>query len=361
MKPDKEKKERQFKHLSWNDRLKIERMLKQGYTNQEIADAVHVSIRTIFREKKRGLTIQRDSHLIDREVYVADIAQLKYEENLRAKGPDLKIGSDRELAEYLEGKIADEGMSPDAALMSIELEGRKFKTTISKWTLYSYIDKGIFMRLTNKDLPRKGVKKGVHREVKRSSRASKGESIENRPEEIDKREEFGHWEMDSVISAKSTTKKRLLTMTERKTRDEIIFLLPNGKTEMIVSAIDKLEECYGLDLFRQIFRTITVDNGSEFMDVERIQRSKTGDSQRTKLFFCHPYSSFERGTNENHNGMIRRKIPKKTDFAELSEESVKSVESWMNNYPRRILEGKTPRIMFDLEVEKLRNGGAISA
>lgn len=93
-------------------------------------------------------------------------------------------------------------------------------------TLYSYIDKGIFLRLTNKNLPVKKNTKRKYKKVQKQARASAGESIEKRPEEIDTREEFGHWEMDTVKGKRGKSKNSLLVLTERKTRDEIIFKLP---------------------------------------------------------------------------------------------------------------------------------------
>ena len=301
-------KERRFTHLTWNDRLKIERMLKERYTNQEIADAVHVSIRTIFREKKRGLCVQRDSELREKLVYCADVAQRDYERNLAAKGPDLKIANDHALAKYLEEKIVDEKCSPRAALMAIDLEGKHFDTSISVWTLYSYIYKGVFLRLTNKSLPVKGNQKSSYKVVQRAARAPRGDSIEARPEETDSRETFGHWEMDSVVGKKET-KKRLLVLTERKTRHEIVVMLANGRTETVVSAINALEKLYGPLRFKKIFQSITVDNGSEFADYAGIERSCIEDAERTHVYFCHPYSSFERGSNENNNKLIRRWLP----------------------------------------------------
>jgi len=343
-------KERKWTCLTWNQRLKIERMLKEGYTNQAIADAVHVSIRTIFREKKRGLCIQRDTELRENLVYCADVAQREYEENMRAKGPELKIAHDHALARYLEKKIVDEKMSPAAALMSIE--AGQFTTTISRWTLYSYIDKGVFYRISNKDLPVKGRRRQNYKPVKRAARASRGDSIEERPAAIVTRKEFGHWEMDSVIG-KQKTRKRLLVMTERKTRQEIIFLLENGKTESVVNALDELERRCGSRYFRSVFQTITVDNGVEFSDHVGIQQSCIDQGPRTHLYYCHPYCSSERGSNENQNRLIRRWLPKGTDFTHLTKTEVRQIERWMNGYPRKKLGGRSSDALFALELAAL--------
>ena len=347
-----EKKARKFSHLTEVNRFKIERMLWEGYSTRQIADAVHVHVSTINREKKRGMCIQRDTELREREVYCADVAQRKYEENLRAKGPNLKIGNNRDLANFLENLIVDEKYSPDAALAEAIKQGVTGEISICTSTLYSYIDKGVFLRLTNKTLPVKGSRKSSTKKVVRLSRAPRGDSIEERPEEVAARAEFGHWEMDSVIG-KKTNKKRLLVLTERKTRHEIIVLLENGKTETVVAAIDALERRFGRLRFKKIFQSITVDNGVEFSDYEGIQASCVEDGERTHMYFCHPYSSSERGSNENANKMIRRWLPKGTDFTELTAAQVRRIEEWMNQYPRRKLSYNSARDRYIQELTAL--------
>lgn len=343
--------ERRFSHLTWKNRLKIEKMLKEKRSVREIADALHVHNSTIYREIKRGLTQQKTSELVDIEVYCPETADRKYRENLRAKGPDLKIGNDRELADYLESKIVEERYSPAAALAKIKEEGRIFSVEISEWTLYSYITKGIFSKLTNKDLPMRGKRKKPYRKV-REARLPKGDGIEMRPPEIDTREQVGHWEMDSVISAKGS-KKRLLVLTERKTRHEIVELLKDGTTKSVVAALDRIERRAGPRAFREIFRTITVDNGSEFQDCEGIERSCSRKAPRTHVYYCHPYSAYERGSNENANRMIRRHLPKGTDFSTLSQKDVKKIEEWMNNYPREKLGWRSANAAFTESLEEI--------
>lgn len=170
------------------------------------------------------------------------------------------------------------------------IQGRKFRTSVSVATIYSYIKKGVFLHITQEELPRHGKKKQGYKKVKTKkdqARASAGESIENRPEEVVERKVFGHWEMDTVYSRKSTTTKALLVLTERKTRQEIIVLIPNRKAETIVKALDALERKFGAVNFRKIFRSITVDNGSEFAAAEELERSAVNKTiPRTKVYFC---------------------------------------------------------------------------
>ena len=130
-------KRRRFKHSSWNDRLKIEAMLKAGHHYQEIADEIGVHIRTIYNEVKRGRYIHTNSDLTEEERYSPDIAEAAYREHLASKGPDLKIGKDHALAQYIEKKIGEEGYSPAAVLGEIKEQGIEFQTSICESTLYS--------------------------------------------------------------------------------------------------------------------------------------------------------------------------------------------------------------------------------
>lgn len=349
---------RSFRQLKWVDRIKIDALLKAKHSVAEIAKQLNVSRRTIYNELKRGRYLKRRSYdWKDIDCYSPDIAQRKYEENLKMRGTQLKIGNDMEYANYIESKIVDENYSPEAVLGELRVKGREkeFKTRICVSTLYHYIDKGIFLRLSNKDLPVKKYKKRGYKKIhRRARRASAGTSIELRPKEIDKREEFGHWEMDSVLGKRGKSKNTLLTLTERKTRNEIIFKLPDHTDESVVAALDRLERRWGAEMFRKVFKSITVDNGSEFANVEGIERSViTAGENRTKAYYCHPYCSSERGTNEVTNRFARRKVPKGSDIDVLSKNDVQKVEDWMNDYPRRIHGYHTAREKFEEELRKI--------
>ena len=344
---------RRFKHLSKSDRIRIETLNNDGKTPKEIAEVVGVHISTIYRELQRGQYTHRNSDWTEETRYSSDLSEMKYRANLAAKGADLKIGNDRRLAEYIETKIADEKYSPEAVLGEIKAQGLRFNIEIkSKNTIYSYIEKGIFLRLTNKDLPVKGDKKRSYHKVQTQKRAPKGESIEKRPEIIGERSTFGHWEMDTVVSARPG-KAAILVLTERLTRNEITAKLPDKSAASVVQALDDLEKEWG-ELFPRVFQTITVDNGSEFADAEGLQRSIINEGEkRTKVYYCHPYSSWERGTNEVTNKMIRRKIPKGTNFDDRTEEEVESIENWINGYPRKIHGYHSAGELFKEEVKQL--------
>lgn len=342
-----------YKHLSESDRIKMETLLNKGYSKPEIAEYLHVHRSTIYREIKRGEYIHRNSDYTEEVRYSSDKGQQTHDWNAQGKGKPLKIGNDVKLAEYIEQKIVEDKYSPEAALAAAETSGIEFNTTISVRTLYRYIDNGIFLKLTNKDLPVKGKKKKKNKKVQTQKRASAGESIENRPDEVKDRETFGHWEMDTVKGKRGVTKSCMLVLTERKTRDEIIFKLKDQKAESVVDALDRLEKKWG-DMFYKVFRSITVDNGVEFSDYEGMERSilRPGE-KRTFLFYCHPYSSWERGSNENQNKLIRRHIPKGEDFDEKQDRDIEYIENWINNYPRGIFGYRTSAELFKEELRKL--------
>ena len=176
-----------FSHLTKADRYKIEALLNNGHSAKEIAAEIHVHISTIYREVKRARMVHRNSDWTEEERYNPDEAHRRYRENLSAKGAPLKIGRDYALAEYLERKVLEEGRSPAAALADIALEGLEFKTTICTSTFYGYITKGVFLMLTNKDLPEKAKRKRKYRKVKTAKRAPRGKSIEKRPAEVEGR------------------------------------------------------------------------------------------------------------------------------------------------------------------------------
>lgn len=342
-----------FKHLSQNDRIKMETMLNSGHKVVEVAEYLHVHRSTIYREIKRGEYTHRNSDYTEETRYSSDLGQKNHDWNARGKGRNIKIGNDRPLAEYIEGKIIEDKYSPEAALAAAAESGIEFTTSISVRTLYRYIDKGIFLKLTNKDLPVKGKRKKHNKRVRVQKRASAGESIENRPDEVKDREIFGHWEMDTVKGKQGVTKSCMLVLTERKTRDEIIVKLPDQKAASVVEAIDRLERKWG-DMFTKVFRSITVDNGVEFSDYEGLERSVLHEGEkRTFAFYCHPYSSWERGSNENNNRLIRRHIPKGEDFDEKQDRDIEYIENWINNYPRGIFGFKTSAQLFEEEIRKL--------
>lgn len=343
-------KERKWKQITERDRYKIEVLLATGMRPSDIAMQIGCSKRTIERERKRGLTEQlrtATKNILEKGdvqkayVYFADVAQEKHEKASMNKGRNLKIGSDHELVKFIEEKIGKEHWSPEAVIGYIEAKELRFKTSICVKTLYNYIDKGLFLGISNKELlHKKKSKRRQHRVRSVSLNNRNGKSIEDRPIEAENREEFGHWEIDLVIGEKGT-KPVILTIVERKTRKSLYVLVKNKTQNEVIKGIRKLKRRVGGD-FRQVFKTITADNGSEFLDGMGIKRASGCD----EVYYAHPYSSYERGSNENGNGILRGFLPKGTDFSRITKNELQRIEDWVNNYPRKIFKFKSANEMY---------------
>lgn len=333
------------KHLNYEKRLKIEALSKAGLKSQAIGEIIGCSGRAVRNELKKGKVELLNSDLTTRVEYSADVGEQKHKYACTNKGPQLKIGNNYELANEIERLIIEEKMSP-YAVSEIIKRSKKFGDSISYKTIYNYIDMGLFPNLTNKHLPvKKGRSRRNYNEVRTAINNEKGTSISQRAEKIESREEYGNWEMDTVVGKKGT-KTVLMVLTERKTRQEIIRKIDSKSQYCIVKELDKLERKLGSKKFRETFKTLTCDNGCENLDFEGIERSIITKTKRTKVYYAHPYSSWERGSNENANKLIRRFVPKGSDIGKFSPERIKMIEHWMNNYPRKIFGGLSSNMLL---------------
>ena len=163
-------------------------------------------------------------------------------------------------------------------------------------------------------------------------------NIAERPEEAKRRSDFGHWEMDLVVGCKGS-RAVLLTLTERKTRFELIFKLKSKKAAEVRAVFDRLER--KLKRFKEVFKTITTDNGSEFLEYDELIRSIHG-GKRFEVYYCNSFAAWQKGTNENHNRIIRRFFPKGTSFDRVTKKQIAAIQSWMNDYPRKLLNWSSP-------------------
>lgn len=324
-------------YMTYEERIRLEEKLRYKVPKAEIARELGLSLQTIYNEIKRGsYQHEKDGFLYWR--YSADKGQDIFRRRQRRKtGRPLKIGSDYAYADYLENKILREHRSPAAALAEARRQG--FKTSISVGTLYNYISSGVFYELTDADLLEKTSRKPRKKQAPKIAHP-KLPSIEQRPEQINRREEPGHWEMD-LITGRAGSRPVLLTLTERVSREEIIRKLPDRRAATIRQTFDRMERSMGKQAFRRKFRSITTDNGPEFLEHEQLISSIYG-GERFRVFYCHSYAAWEKGSNENSNRIIRRFFPKGTDFAKVTRRQVAEVEIWMNHYPRRSLGWKCP-------------------
>lgn len=339
-------KKKKYKHLLFEERLQIERWLyKDKIKIKEIAIRLDKSVRTIQREIKRGLVSQLTSLYEEVKLYRADVAQKKYDDHKLDKGPDLKIGKDHKFKAYLEKSLVEDKLSVEAAIANIRNKNLSFETKISARTIRNYIKNGLVFDL-DKDLGIYDVKRPKkQRRASLRSRVPKSKNINNRPNIIESRVEYGHWEGDTIIGPREGINAVLLTLTERKTREIIILKIARKTSEEVVRAVNKLERRY-VSKFSETFKTITFDNGSEFLNYSEIEQSIINKKQRTEVYYANPYCSWERGSNENNNRLVRRWFPKGTNFNKITHASIKKVEDWINDYPRKIFNYKSSNMIL---------------
>lgn len=211
-------------------------------------------------------------------------------------------------------------------------------------TLYNYVDLGL-LKIKSIDLPLKLRRKtSIKRTIK--SKRKLGKSIEERPLEIEERSSFGNWEIDTVVPKKNKEEPALITITERKTRMEIILKIATKNSSSVNEKLEKLLS--KLENSTAIFKSITSDNGLEFANLTKLENSLVRD-----VYYCHPNNPQERGSNEKHNSLIRRFLPKGKSLLDYNENHYLKIMNWMNNLPRKILNYRTPIEVFVEELNKL--------
>lgn len=323
-------------YMTRDERVKLEALHRAKVPVAQIARQLGFCRTTIYNELKRGAYVHTCPWW-DEVRYSAEKGEQLHRQAVAMKGGELKIGRHRDYADFLERKILRDKFSPAAALAAAREKGFAISVCVS--TLYSYIEKGVFLHLTNKDLWEKSKQKTKEYKPVRRVAHPKLPSIGDRPEYVNERQEFGHWEMDLVVGP-SGSQAALLTLTERASRKELLFKLPDKRAASVRRIFDRLER--QTPDFREVFKSITTDNGPEFLEYEKLCRSVRG-GKRFEVWYCHSYSAWEKGCNENHNRMVRRWFPKGTAFEKVTKKRIAEVQEWMNGYPRKVLGWACPR------------------
>ena len=202
-------------------------------------------------------------------------------------------------------------------------------------TLYNYIERGL-LKARNIDLTLK-VRRKQHRKGHPQHKRLYDLSIEARPQVVNQREEFGHWEIDTVVGRKES-QSVLLTLDERTTRFRHIIKIPGRSTQAVEQGLKTLRELYG-ERFSQVFRSITSDNGSEFASLPQLLPT-------IPIYYAHPYSAYERGLNEKQNSLIRRFLPKGRSFDVVTDEQIREIQDWINQLPRKSFHYSSPEELF---------------
>lgn len=327
------------KRITDKDRYYIEIQLQKKANVKDIANDLGFSFQAIYAEIKRGTCKQLNSDLTEKNVYCWDYAAQDAKKKRECRHTRKKLLPDDENLALICHLIKDCKYSPYAAIQKLGLT-----SVISERTVYSYIESGYIPGINIFNLPYAKPNKKKKKQQGKRQPFERGRSIEERPRDISTRQIYGHWEMDTVYSSKDDL-HCLLVLSERKFREEIVVKIKDRTAPSVIRALDRLERKIGTPAFREKFKTITCDNGSEFADWKCIERSCRTKGNRTTTYFCHPYRSGERGTNENTNKMIRRWVPKGDDIGLYSASEIADIQEWINNYPRRIFNGKSSRQM----------------
>ncbi len=320
----------QYKHLNIEEREKIQELFWQKKSIRHIAEKLNRSPSSISRELRRNFPKER-------KTYIPRLANERafFKRTCRGRKDRLKT---KEVRVYVI-KHLKERWSPEQISGRIKKEGAG---NISHEAIYQFIYAQIHrdgwgeIRPNHEDLRiylRRKRKRRLRKGVRNCQRIFKlqGNSIDTRPEVVNRRERIGDWESDSVESLNH--KPGINTLVERKTG---VVFISKLKTRASYSTASVVRNRFDI-LPANLKKTITFDNGAENQKWQEIE-TDTG----AKCFFAHPYHSWERGTNENTNGLIREYFPKKTDFTQIQDEEISKVEYDLNTRPRKRLNWSTP-------------------
>lgn len=317
-----------YKQLTQEERYQIYALIKAGNNQKQIAEELTRSPSSISRELKRnkGLKGYRPNQ-------ANNFAEQRRKSSFKAS----KLTED---VTHWINKLLHDGLSPEQVAGRLALEKQ---VVLHHETIYQYIyrDKARGGKL-HKTLTRacKKYKKRYGSYDKRGQIVNRV-SIDERPSIVDSKSRIGDWEGDTVIG--KGRKNAFVTMVERKTLYTVVHRIESKHAKITA---DALITC--MTPYKDRVITVTLDNGKEFAHHEHVAQALEAD-----VYFAHPYSSWERGINENTNGLLRRFFPKGTDFMALSEAEIQAAVDKLNHRPRKTRGYKTPHELFTGQSEIL--------
>ena len=348
-------KRRGGKHFTYEQRVRMDTLIRMKWPRgkkvnfAELGRLMGKARSTVRREYARGGVANKDSQERWFNTYAAEAGRQDANARGQDKGPRMKLTN--KAAARFEALVTGERLSPCAARAVMAKEG--FGRLPCVRSLYYAVASGL-LGITRKSLPyrREGKVKAAKNGRRMAYTNREGKSITDRPPEAEGRSEYGHWEMDTVVGGAGSSPYCLLVLTERMTRRQIVERLTARTQKCVVRALDRLER--RADNIFLHMRSLTCDNGCEFLDIKAIERSALAlDGLRAGLYFAHPYSAFERGANENANRIIRRFIPKGSDIGDYTHRQIQEIEDWMNRLHRESLGGRTASEAEREELNKL--------
>ncbi|MBL4725048.1 MAG: IS30 family transposase [Lutibacter sp.] len=323
--------------LTLKERIQIETLLNENKSKSYIAKTLNRVRSTITREVNKWVQSEK-------EKYSAELAYWWAKEDYLSKRNTDKISIHKRLRFYVyKGLLSDWTPEQIAGKLKLDYSNDPIMS-ISHESIYRYIYTRHQASLNKKRIKLLVRKKTRRRPVKKrrgtGSKIINQVSNDNRSKHINLREEIGHWEGDLVIG--KNHKSAIGTIVERKSRYTLIIKLKARNSKEVAKMFSRF-----LNKLNPIFKkSMTYDNGIEMARHQEITK-KIG----MKIYFAHPYSSWERGTNENTNGLIRRYLPKGTDFNQIDEKALQIIQGKLNNRPRKIIGFKTPKEIMDYELK----------
>lgn len=311
-----------YKHLTLQERYQIN-AYRYNKNQKEIAKIVGVHPSTISRELKRGLDSLGRTYYPVGSQNKATKVQIE-----KSKNANLKLTE--EIIKLIDRYLLKQ-YSPEQIAATIQLKHQK---EISYVTIYKYI---YVNRLNDGDLYKQLRHRGKRRvkyATKRKSRIKDRVSIHKRPSIVDEKTRLGDFEIDTIIGA--GRKGAIVTIVDRKSMYLKISIPCSKNSNIVANEIKRL-----LSPFKKKVHTITTDNGLEFA-----QHKKVSKALKCDYYFCDPYSSWQRGLNENINGLVRQYIPKGSSFENISKKQIRQIENKLNHRPRKLLGWKTPYEVF---------------
>lgn len=315
-----------YKHFTIEERCCLREYYKKGKSYREIAKLLGRNVSSISRELRRNRT-----HQYDVPTYYPHTAQKK--SDLRNSYRHRGMFWSKEVLDYIDEKLALTWSPEQIANTPCELKIPSFKT------IYRWIDER-YLKSTLKQLRRKGK---IRKRLGNGGRFTTGKSIRKRDKSVYKRLEFGHWEADTVVSGTGKTKACFATLAERKTRYYIAIKIPNRNGETMADAVIK-----ALSQFpKGTVKTITCDRGSEFACWRKIE-----NKLNCNMYFTDPYCAWQKGTNENLNGLLREFYPKGRNLERVSEKTLKKNLALLNARPKKVLHYQKPVDLFNFFISK---------
>lgn len=313
-----------YKHFTIKEREKLFEFIAQGLKPIEIAQKLGRSRSSISRELKRNSNEDGS--------YSPSEAEKKYHQR-RKRCVRKKCLDNIKLREYVTKKL-QEYWSPEQISGRLKMEQSPLQ--ISFTTIYRYICNGI-LKIKKNCLRRGGRKPSPHNYEKRG-RLHGHKTIHERPRAANTRSQYGHWEGDTVRGALG--KGAVATFVDRKSGFLVASLMPDRKAKTLTQTVCNVFSAFP----KSLLRSFTVDNGNEFFDYCNIE-----EKLNTAVYFADPYCSWQRGLNENTNGLLRQYFPKKCDFLAVSQQDFQDVINSLNTRPRKRLGFRSPAECFPLK------------